>query len=226
MIVCAVPVKDLANAKQRLVPALGPTERRDLARAMLRDVLAALAAARLDRVWVITRDAEVARMAAGAGAEALTSLTEAENASHTTAVAFAQAEAARRRARVFLTIPGDVPCVTAAEIRALTAAVRDGAPALASSRSGLGTNGVALAPPDAMPLTFGEPSFENHLAAARRLGLTPRILVLPGLGLDVDAPEDLAALRAEGPATESARLVREWSSVGAGSARPTRPWEA
>ena len=167
MIICAVPVKDLANAKQRLVPALGAAERRDLARAMLRDVLAALAAARLDRVWVVTRDAEVIRIAAGAGAEALTSLTEAENSSHTAAVAFAQAEASRRGARVFLTIPGDVPCVTAAEIRELAAAARDGAPSLVPSRSGFGTNGVALVPPDAMPLTFGEPSFANHLAAAR-----------------------------------------------------------
>ncbi|MGH7275564.1 MAG: 2-phospho-L-lactate guanylyltransferase [Candidatus Rokuibacteriota bacterium] len=223
MIVCAVPVKDLANAKQRLVPALGAAERRDLARAMLRDVLAALAAARLDRVWVVTRDAEVARIAAGAGAEALTSLTEAENSSHTAAVAFAQAEAARRGARVFLTIPGDVPCVTATEIRELAAAARDGAPVLVPSRSGFGTNGVALAPPDAMPLTFGEPSFANHLAAARRLGLAPGVLALPGLALDVDAPEDLAALLAAGPATESSRLVREWSSVGAGPARPVPP---
>ncbi len=223
MIVCAVPVKDLANAKQRLVPALGPAARGELARAMLRDVLAALAAARLDRVWVVTRDPEVARIASGAGAEALTALTAAENSSHTRAVAFAQAEAARRGARVFLTIPGDVPCVTAVEIRALAAAARDGIPALVSSRSGFGTNGVALAPPDAMPLTFGEPSFENHLAAARRLGLAPDILALPGLGLDVDAPEDLAVLLAQGPVTESGRLVRAWALVEAGSAGPGRP---
>jgi 2-phospho-L-lactate guanylyltransferase (CobY/MobA/RfbA family) len=62
-----------------------------------------------------------------------------------------------------------------------------------------------------MPLKFGEPSFENHLGGARAAGLEPRILRLRGLGLDVDAPEDLAALVAEAPATESARLVRGWS---------------
>ena len=92
-ILCAVPVKDLVNAKQRLIGALGPDERRELARAMLRDVLGALRAARLDTVWVVTRYAEVAALARELGAEPL---AEAENRGHTAAVAFAQAEAVRR----------------------------------------------------------------------------------------------------------------------------------
>src|SRR5439155_17685928 len=130
MIVCAVPVKDLVNAKQRLVPALEPTERRELARAMLSDVLAALRAARLDGVWVVTRDPEVVGLAAAFGAEPLASLGEAANSSHTAAVAFAQAEAARRGARLFLTVPGDVPCLTSGEIQALAAGAPQGPPAL------------------------------------------------------------------------------------------------
>src|SRR5438552_3834437 len=124
MIICAVPAKDLVNAKQRLVPALGPRERHELARAMLGDVLAALRAARLDGVWVVTRDPEVIELAVAIGAEPLASLGEAANSSHTTAVAFAQAEAARRGARVFLTVPGDVPCLTGDEIQALVAGAR------------------------------------------------------------------------------------------------------
>jgi 2-phospho-L-lactate guanylyltransferase len=211
MIVCAVPVKDLANAKQRLVPALGPAERRALAGAMLRDVLSALDGAGLGAVWVVTRDREVFAIARRFGVEPLSPPTEEENSSHTAAVAFAQSEAVRRGASAFLTLPGDVPCATAAEIRELASAARPGAPAFVPSRSGHGTNGVALAPPGAMPLKFGEPSFENHLGGARAGGLEPRILRLRGLGLDVDAPEDLAALVAEAPATESARLVRAWS---------------
>ncbi len=207
MIICAVPVKDLVNAKQRLIGALGPAERTELARAMLRDVVRALVAARLDRVWVVTRDADVTAIAHGLGAEPL---AEAENRGHTAAVAFAQTEAARRGARVFLTVPGDVPCVTSAEIGELAAAARAGAPVFAPSRSGFGTNGVALAPPDAMALTFGEPSFENHLTAARQLGLEPRVLPLRGLGLDIDAPEDLTALLSEGASTESGRLLQTW----------------
>jgi len=208
MIVAAVPVKDLVNAKQRLVRVLTPVERRELARTMLGDVLRALAAAALDRVWVVTQDPEVAALARGLGAEPL---AEAENRGHTAAVAAAQAEAARLGARVFVTVPGDVPCVTADELGALAAAaVTPPAAVFVPSRSGLGTNGVALAPPLAMRLRFGEPSFESHLAAARALHLGPRVLRLSGLGLDVDAPEDLAALLADSAATESGRLVAGW----------------
>src|SRR5437762_707180 len=66
----------------------------------------------------------------------------------------------------------------------------------------------------AMPLAVGEPSLDNHLAAARARGLEPRVLALPGLGLDVDAPDDLAALLAAPGATVSARLVASWRAGG------------
>jgi hypothetical protein len=89
-------------------------------------------------------------------------------------------------------------------------ASRPPAAAFVASRSGRGTNGVALSPPDAMPLTFGEPSFDNHVRVARERGLGPRVLSLPGLALDIDDPDDLATLRAEGAATESGRLLATW----------------
>lgn len=213
MIVAAVPIKDLSAAKQRLARVLTLGERDQLARAMLHDVLRALAAAALDRVWVVTRDPAVAAIARAQGAEVL---IEAENRGHTAAVALAQTEAARRGVRVFLTVPGDVPRVTADEVRELAGAAGEGAPAFVPSRSGLGTNGVALAPPDTMALTFGEPSFERHLETARRRRLAPRVLVLPGLGLDIDGPEDLTALLAETTVTETGHLVSSWLTAAPG----------
>jgi len=206
-LVVAVPVKDLTHAKQRLTSMLSVAERGELARAMLRDVLRALAAADLGAVWVVTRDPAATIIARELGAEPV---SEADNRGHTAAVARAQAEAIRRGVRVFVTIPGDVPCVTPAELRELADGVRDGAPVLVPSRSGLGTNGVALVPPDAMPLTFGEPSFARHLETARARGLAPRVLTLPGLGLDVDSPDDLTAVLAERGTTDTHRLVAAW----------------
>jgi len=205
-ILVAVPVKDLTNAKQRLMPVLGPEQRRALARAMLEDVLDALVTALPGAVVVVTTDVEVIELARRMGAEVL---VETANRGHTEAVALAQSSARARAAGRFLTIPGDVPCVTAAEVRTLNGAIREGV-ALVPSLSGFGTNGVLLAPPDVMPLKFGEPSFDNHLESARQRGLSPAIVPLPGLGLDIDAYEDLELLIERGPETRSAQLLRRW----------------
>lgn len=213
-LVVAVPVKDLVNAKQRLVPALSPSERRDLACAMLEDVLDAMAAAfpRLlpGAVVVVTTDDEVQALAR---AREVTCWIEPANRGHTAAVAFAQREALARGAGRFLTIPGDVPCVTADEIVTLCGALDGPGVAFVPSRSGRGTNAALLDPPDAMPLTFGEPSFDNHLAAARGAGIGPRVVHLPGIGLDVDAPDDLPVLLERGAATRSGRLLRGFPSA-------------
>jgi 2-phospho-L-lactate guanylyltransferase len=56
-----------------------------------------------------------------------------------------------------------------------------------------------------MPLRFGDDSFLPHLASARALGIEPTIVKLPGIGLDIDQPDDaLALLRATPPMTTRA----------------------
>jgi 2-phospho-L-lactate guanylyltransferase len=213
-LVVAIPVKDLINAKQRLVPALSPSERRELARAMLEDVLDAMVVALpgvvSGMVVLVTTDDEVQALARARGVPCW---IESANRGHTAAVAFAQREAVTRRARRFLTIPGDVPCVTADEVATLCRALEGPGVVFVPSRSGRGTNAALLDPPDAMPLTFGEPSFDNHLAAARTARLSPRVVHLPGIGLDIDAPDDLPVLLERGAATRSGRLLRGFPSA-------------
>lgn len=201
----AVPVKDLMSAKQRLIPALQPAERHDLAAVMLEDVLDALAATDALDVHLVTRDPEILTLAWRRGVPCL---TESANRGHTEAVAFAQAEAARRGAEAFLTIPGDVPCATPDELLALLATAAAPGVTFVPSRSGFGTNAALLSPVDLMPLKFGEPSFANHLDSARARGLAPRVLTLAGIGLDVDGPEDLRLLLAHGASTRAGRLCR------------------
>ncbi len=105
-------------------------------------------------------------------------------------------------------MPGDLPCLTADEVRRILDAC-GGAPAavFVPSRSGLGTNAACLAPPDAVPLRFGEPSFADHLAAARARGIEPVVLHLLGAGLDIDRPEDVDALRRAGAGSRAAAAL-------------------
>ncbi len=190
----AVPVKGFAGAKQRLAPALTAPQRQALARAMLTDVLTALAAAPLAGILVCTADPEAAALARGFGA----TLTEDDaTAGHTAAVTSMGRWLIARGVGAMLTLPGDLPRLTAAEIAALIAAA---APApsftIAPARDLQGSNAILLAPPDAVALRFGEDSYFPHLAAARAAGIGPVSVPLPGIGHDIDTPEDLAALRA------------------------------
>jgi 2-phospho-L-lactate guanylyltransferase len=49
-----------------------------------------------------------------------------------------------------------------------------------------------MSPPNAVKLRFGEDSYFPHLAAARVAGISPQILHLPGIAMDIDHPADIA----------------------------------
>ena len=107
-----------------------------------------------------------------------------------------------------LTVPGDIPLVTPAEITQLLAAHRPArAFTIAPSRDERGSNAIICSPPDALPLRFGENSFFPHLRAAEACGIRPTVLRLPGIALDVDTPEDLAALTLVPAATRAHALL-------------------
>ena len=72
-----------------------------------------------------------------------------------------------------------------------------------------GTNCVLCSPPGALPFAFGHDSFEPHCRAARARGIAPRIVPLPGLGLDIDTPDDLRAFLAGPGAGRTLDYLRE-----------------
>jgi 2-phospho-L-lactate/phosphoenolpyruvate guanylyltransferase len=187
-----VPVKERDRAKERLAPLLPPDMRQALALAMLADVLSALAAASgLAGLIVVTVDREARRLALGCGARIL---EDGARSGHTGAVTAAGSLLAAEGHAGMLTLPGDIPLVTAAEIDRVVAAHRV-VPSftIVPSHDEGGSNAILLSPPDAVPLRFGVDSFFPHLRAAEVRGIRPTVLRLPGIALDIDNPEDLAA---------------------------------
>jgi len=202
-----VPIKATADAKQRLGNAVAPALRPRLALAMAEDVLAALAASpALAGIIVVTIDETAAALAARYGAHML---TDGARDGQTGAVAAAARWLAREGKGAMLTIPGDVPLVTPDEIAQIIAA-HDRMPdfVIVPAHDERGSNAILCAPPEAVPLKFGDDSFLPHLDAARQAGLEPRILGLPGLGLDIDNPADLAAFL-KLPSNTRARAILE-----------------
>ena len=209
-----VPVKDLGNAKQRLAAVLGRPERTALFRAMLEDVLDALSGAvSLAGILLVTRDEEAIALAKGYGAECL---IEPENRGHTLAVEFAAKTLAARGAAALLQVPGDIPRVTSEEIEAVISA-HTPAPAvtIVPSRDYRGSNAVLCSPPDVFPFRFGDDSFHPHLAAARAIGIEPTVIERPGIGLDIDTPDDLDAFLAAPSHTRAYRLLADGIPSGA-----------
>jgi 2-phospho-L-lactate guanylyltransferase len=203
----AVPVKGGADAKQRLGDAVAPELRRRLALAMAEDVLATLAAAPgLRGVVVVTADPAARELAARYGARVL---ADGAEAGQTGAVAAAARVLGREGRGAMLTIPGDVPLITGEEIARIIAA-HDRVPdfVIAPAHDERGSNAILCAPPEAVALTFGDDSFLPHLDAARRAGLAPKILRLPGIGLDIDHPRDLAAFLKIPSATRARALLQ------------------
>lgn len=185
-----VPVKDTAAAKQRLAAAVPQALRQALMLAMLEDVLGALAEAPgLAGRLLVTTDPAAQRLGAQYSFDWL---TDGAHDGHTGAVAAAARHLAQHGIAGMLTVPGDIPLVTAAEIAQLLGAHQP-APSftIAPSHDELGSNAIIVSPPDAVPLRFGDNSFFPHLAAAEAQGIRPAVLNLPGIALDIDNPDDL-----------------------------------
>ena len=195
-----VPVKRLAGAKQRLSSCLSHEERRALATIMLEDVLDALTAVReLAGVLVVTVDPVASSLASRYGARIV---TEVAQEGHTGAVAAAVRHLVHYGEAGMMTMPGDIPATSSAEIASTLAAHRP-APAftIVPARDDLGSNTIICSPPDAVPLHFGDDSFHPHLEAARSRGIEPLIVRQRGIAMDIDHPADLVTfLRLSQPA--------------------------
>lgn len=197
-----LPAKDLVDAKTRLADALSPAERRLLFRTMYEDVLIALSqTTSLDGVAVVTRDPEAGAVAESYGARLI---PEPENQGQTAAIERAAATLKADGADGIITIPGDTPLISAAEIDAvLTAHTATPGMTIVPAHDRRGSNCIAVSPPGLFPFSFGNDSFQPHLAAVRKLGLAPRILDLPGIALDIDTPDDLRLLIERGGETRT-----------------------
>jgi 2-phospho-L-lactate guanylyltransferase len=187
-----VPVKELDGAKQRLASLLTPEQRAALAEIMAREVLETIAAAHgLAGVLVVTLDPAITAFASRLGARIV---TEGAREGHTGSVMAGARLLVREGRGGMLTMPGDIPAVSAPEIEAVLAARRPPPSfTIAPAHDDLGSNAVLCAPPDSVPLRFGDNSFFPHLDAARRCGIEPVVVRQPGIGMDIDHPADLAA---------------------------------
>jgi 2-phospho-L-lactate guanylyltransferase len=217
-----LPVKRFAYAKQRLGASVADPVRLALARAMVADVLVALAqTSSIERTIVVTRERAVAAAALEQGAIVIDDRAESGQSA---AVALGLRRAIAGGFARALCVPGDCPALDPAELEGL---LRQGSAAggpsgesaaepevvILPDRHGSGTNGLLLTPPSAIPPAFGPGSCERHRELALAAGVACRVERLPSLLLDVDTGADLIAL-GERLSAHGARSTRTREVLG------------
>jgi 2-phospho-L-lactate guanylyltransferase len=192
-----LPVKRFERAKQRLAGALGSPLRAALAQAMVADVLDALARCpEIERTLVVTGE-PVLRGAAHT--RRATMIEDASERGQSAAAQLGVQHALDEGFERVLCVPGDCPALDPDELGALlTARSGAGRPlvTIVPDRHGTGTNGLLLAPPDALAPAFGPGSLERHRSLARARGARVLVRRPASLLLDVDTNQDLDVLRA------------------------------
>ncbi|HYH52689.1 MAG TPA: 2-phospho-L-lactate guanylyltransferase [Solirubrobacterales bacterium] len=190
-----LPVKRFDDAKQRLAAGIDAERRRELAGAMVADVLEAIGQARgIDRLIVVSGDPIAQELASKAKAEVV---PDPEDAGHVEAALAGIARAEVEGAERVVLLAGDCPLLDPRELDRLLTGVPGNYVGIVPDRHGNGTNALLLSPPDAIVPAFGEGSRERHVEAARQAGVPFGIEELPSIELDLDTPGDVIALTRE-----------------------------
>lgn len=188
---CAlIAIKARDHCKTRLAAVLPPSARMDLVRAMLGSVVyAAQNAESVHSILVVSPERDTLPADIPVFADTGESLNSALMQAH---------RAVRERdCHEIVVLPADLPEISPADIDELVRAARAGGCSIAPDAAGVGTNALCLASPAVFQFHFGPDSRSLHLREARRLGLNPSEVRLPGLELDVDSPSDLARMEGQ-----------------------------
>jgi 2-phospho-L-lactate guanylyltransferase len=203
-----VPVKNLANAKQRLASIVDQFARTELAQAMLFDVLETISTCvDHDDVSVVTSDPFALHLAQQFH---FSVIPDHANRGETEAIEMATQVCQSRGVDSTLVIPGDIPLIRAWEVEKIFEVAPPEGSVLVPAADGRGTNAIWRRPAGLFPLRFGNDSFKPHLAAAQATKKPCVIVSLPGIALDVDNPSDLAQLAGSPGETRAQQLIRHW----------------
>ena len=207
-----VPVRGLPAGKRRLAALLSIEQRNGLVRAMLDDVVGALAGAEsIEQIVIASRDVAAREESERLGVGFLdqTSLRLGYNR----AVSFAQEAYADVAA--LLIVPADVPLITPDAVDLVVATAPVGPAVVVAPSYNGGTNALLLRPPQVIAPQFGPSSARAHAqaaAAAGEAGVPFREAQIDVCAFDLDTPSDLDWLRETLPQLpgEIAPNTRRW----------------
>ncbi len=185
-----IPVRPFEEGKTRLATVLGPAERTTLNRRFFDHVFGvACQAVGPARCIVVSRSAEVRKLAEAAGARAVVETGNDLNA------ALSQGAGEVPAGEAVLVLSTDLPGLGVDDVAAMIKAGESADVVIAPDEAGVGTNALLLSRVGAVPFLYGSDSFAAHTAAAMAIELTLGQVDRPGFTVDIDTPEQLDAAR-------------------------------
>jgi 2-phospho-L-lactate/phosphoenolpyruvate guanylyltransferase len=193
-IVAVVPIRSLRDGKTRLSPLLDLEARQRLIRRTAAGVIEAARNSRvLSAVLVVSPDDETLTWASSFAPEVVALPQPARLPGLNGAIDAGREWALARGEERLLSLFADLPLLAPGDIRGICA--QPAAVVLGADRRREGTNALLLRLTGAgadFRFAFGAGSLAKHRAEARRLGLDHAVYVSPGIGFDLDTPDDWA----------------------------------
>jgi len=192
-----IPVRSLTTGKSRLASAVSPDTRRELTKRMLAITLSACRTSTvIDQILVISPDLEALAFAYSLDHEVIAVHQHAQTPGLIPALDQARRVSLVNHFETTMVLFADLPLVNGDDVAAFVSTSEQ--VVIAPDQNRIGTNGLLLRRGEIdmtnFVFQFGADSFAAHIAEARRIGIEPAIVELPGLGFDLDTPDDLGNL--------------------------------
>jgi 2-phospho-L-lactate guanylyltransferase len=143
-----------------------------------------------------------------------TIIVDTEQVGETAAIEMATTFCGGQGSDFTVVFPADIPLISEDEVRSVIDLMPERGCVIVPAADNRGTNAILRRPFDLIPLRFGNDSFQPHLSAARATGNEVIVRQFPGIGLDVDRPEDLDALMREPIRSRAQQLLLDWKYTG------------
>ena len=201
-----VPIKKLENAKTRLSSLLDTDDRIHLSLLMLQDTLQTLSVVQsLTQIITVSADKRIEEIALKYGANFL--LEEKERGVNS-AISLADNYCIKEAADATMVIPHDLPLLDSIYISKACELAENESRCIVICPSFRydGTNMLLRKPPSIITTFYDSDSYNAHVKAATRLGISVKLLFSKGLMHDIDTPEDVSAIIKEETSVTSSSL--------------------
>lgn len=187
-----IPIKPLANAKSRLSSILSIEDRRKLVLTLFQNTLTKLNNwDQIGGILVISADAAYKNFIVDPG---ITFLKENQASGLNSSIRLAATYLITQSVESMLVIHADMPFLNQKDLNQFLLKKMVPGLTIVPDHHGTGTNVMLVSPPDMIPFSYGENSYQHHIESAQKIGAPVNCFFSEALAFDIDLPADIMRL--------------------------------